>query len=104
DLYYRLNVVSIQVPPLADRGDDIVELLHSFGTQFQRKLRFTDDAVNWLCRRRWPGNVRELRNAVERLVLLSDSDLVDVPDLEELIGAQLGDGAREVDRMARAIL
>jgi DNA-binding NtrC family response regulator len=104
DLYYRLNVVSIQVPPLADRGDDIVELLHSFGTQFQRKLRFTDDAVNWLCRRRWPGNVRELRNAVERLVLLSDSDLVDVPELEDLIGAQLGDGAREVDRMARAIL
>jgi DNA-binding NtrC family response regulator len=104
DLYYRLNVVSIHVPPLADRGDDIVELLHAFGTQFQRKLRFTDEAVLWLCRRRWPGNVRELRNAVERLVLLSDADVVDVPELEELIGAQLGDGAREVDRMARAIL
>jgi two-component system response regulator HydG len=104
DLYYRLNVVSIPVPPLSERGDDVVELLHAFGTQFQRKLRFTDQAVEWLSRRRWPGNVRELRNAVERLALLSDSDLVDVPELEELIGAQLGDGAREVDRMARAIL
>jgi two-component system response regulator HydG len=104
DLYYRLNVVSIQVPPLSERGDDIVELLYAFGTQFQRKLRFTDAAVEWLRRRRWPGNVRELRNAVERLALLADSDAIDVPELEELIGAQLGDGAREVDRMARAIL
>jgi two-component system response regulator HydG len=104
DLYYRLNVVSLQVPPLADRGDDIVELIHSFGTQFQRKLRFTDAAVEWLRRRRWPGNVRELRNAVERLALLADSEAIDVADLEDLVGAQLGDGAREVDRMARAIL
>ncbi|HSU38640.1 MAG TPA: sigma 54-interacting transcriptional regulator, partial [Polyangiaceae bacterium] len=104
DLYYRLNVVSIQVPPLAERGEDIVELLHAFGTQFQRKLRFSDPAVEWLRRRRWPGNVRELRNAVERLALLSDAESIDVPELEELVGAQLGDGAREVDRMARAIL
>ena len=104
DLYYRLNVVSIPVPPLAERGDDIVELLHAFGTQFQRKLRFSDAAVEWLRRRRWPGNVRELRNAVERLALLADSEAIDVPELEELVGAQLGDGAREVDRMARAIL
>ena len=104
DLYYRLNVIKIQVPPLTERGDDILELLHSFCAQFQRKLRFTDEAVQWLTRRRWPGNVRELRNAVERLALLADNDLVDVEDLEELIGAQLGDGAREVDRMARAIL
>jgi two-component system response regulator HydG len=104
DLYYRLNVVSIQVPALSERGEDIVELLHAFGTQFQRKLRFSDAAVEWLRRRRWPGNVRELRNAVERLALLSDADSIDVPELEELVGAQLGDGAREVDRMARAIL
>ncbi len=104
DLYYRLNVVSIQVPALSERGEDIVELLHAFGTQFQRKLRFSDAAVEWLRRRRWPGNVRELRNAVERLALLSDAESIDVPELEELVGAQLGDGAREVDRMARAIL
>jgi DNA-binding NtrC family response regulator len=104
DLYYRLNVVSIHVPPLSERSEDIVELLHAFGTQFQRKLRFTDEAVQWLSQRRWPGNVRELRNAVERLVLLTDVDVVGVPELEELIGAQLGDGAREVDRMAKAIL
>lgn len=104
DLYYRLNVVSIPVPSLAERGDDIVELIHSFGTQFQRKIRFTDAAVEWLCRRRWPGNVRELRNAFERLALLADGEAIDVPELEEIIGAQIGDGVREIDRMARAIL
>lgn len=104
DLFYRLNVVSIEVPSLAERGDDVVLLLHSFVAGLNRKLRFTDTAVDWIQRRRWPGNVRELRNAVERLALLSDSDTIDVAVLEDLIGGQLSDGAREVDRMARAIL
>jgi DNA-binding NtrC family response regulator len=104
DLFYRLNVVSIEVPSLAERGDDVILLLHSFVAGLNRKLRFTDAAVDWIQRRRWPGNVRELRNAVERLALLSDSDTIDVAVLEDLIGGQLSDGAREVDRMARAIL
>jgi DNA-binding NtrC family response regulator len=104
DLFYRLNVVSIEVPPISERGDDVVELLHAFSGDLQRKLRFTERAIDWIRMRRWPGNVRELRNAVERLALLSDSDVIDVPVLEELIGAQLGDGAREIDKMARAIL
>jgi two-component system response regulator HydG len=104
DLFYRLNVVSIEVPSLAERGDDVVQLLHAFVAGLNRKLRFTDGAVEWIRRRRWPGNVRELRNAVERLALLSDSDLIDVAVLEDLIGGQLSDNAREVDRMARAIL
>ena len=104
DLFYRLNVVSIEVPSLAERGDDVVQLLHAFVAGLSRKLRFSDAAVEWIQRRRWPGNVRELRNAVERLALLSDSDLVDVAVLEDLIGGQLNDNAREVDRMARAIL
>jgi len=104
DLFYRLNVVSIEVPSLAERGEDVILLLHSFVAGLSRRLRFTDSAVDWIQRRRWPGNVRELRNAVERLALLSDSDTIDVAVLEDLIGGQLSDGAREVDRMARAIL
>jgi DNA-binding NtrC family response regulator len=97
-------VVSIEVPSISERGDDVVELLHAFTSDLQRKIRFTERAIDWIRMRRWPGNVRELRNAVERLALLSDSDLIDVPILEELIGVQLGDGAREIDKMARAIL
>jgi DNA-binding NtrC family response regulator len=104
DLFYRLNVVAVTVPSLAERGDDVIQLLHSFVAQFSPKLRFTDEAVEWIRRRRWPGNVRELKNGVERLALLADSEVIDVAVLEELVGGHLSDGAREVDRMARAIL
>jgi DNA-binding NtrC family response regulator len=104
DLFYRLNVVAVKVPSLAERGDDVIQLLHSFAAQFSPKLRFTDEAVEWIRRRRWPGNVRELKNGVERLALLAESEIVDVAVLEELVGGQLSQGAREVDRMARAIL
>ncbi len=104
DLYYRLNVVTIEVPTLGEREDDIVELLNSFAASVSRKLRFTDDAVAWVRRRRWPGNVRELRNAVDRLSLLAEADLIDVPTLEDLIGENAGHSMREIDKMAKAIL
>jgi DNA-binding NtrC family response regulator len=106
DLFYRLNVVSIYVPSLAERGDDdIVELLHAFSGDFQRKLRFSNEAIEWLIRRPWPGNVRELRNLVERLVLLADEDLIDIPTLEDLTRErpQL-DATTEIDKLARIIL
>ena len=106
DLFYRLDVVSIYVPSLAERGDhDILELLHAFTREFQRKLRFTDDAIEWIVRRPWPGNVRELRNLVERLVLLADDDLIDQRTLEELTRERPhADAATEVDKLARVIL
>jgi DNA-binding NtrC family response regulator len=105
DLFYRLNVVTVHLPSLAERGDDLIELLASFAADGARKLRFTDGAIAWLMRRSWPGNVRELRNVVERLALLADDDLVDVPVLEELAGERPPpDAAAEIDRLARALL
>jgi DNA-binding NtrC family response regulator len=105
DLFYRLNVVTVQLPSLAERSEDLLELLHVFAAELPRKLRFTDEAVAWLMRRPWPGNVRELRNVVERLGLLADADTIDVAALEELAGAApLADSAADIDRMARAIL
>jgi DNA-binding NtrC family response regulator len=104
DLFDRLNVVAIEVPTLLQREDDVLELLYSFASNLPRKLRFTDAAVEWIRHRRWPGNVRELRNAVERLGLLAESDLIDVPVLEELIGDSAGQSTREVDKMAKLIL
>jgi DNA-binding NtrC family response regulator len=104
DLYYRLNVVTIEVPTLHDRDDDIDELLHSFSSSLARRLRFSEEAMVWIRRRRWPGNVRELRNAVERLSLLAETDLIDVATLDELIGENAGHSMREIDKMARAIL
>jgi DNA-binding NtrC family response regulator len=105
DLYYRLNVVTIDIPPLSERGDDLAELLLAFCSELPRKIRFTREAVDWLARRRWSGNVRELRNVVERLSLLSETDLIDVAVLEELVrDRSSGDWTADIDRIAKKLL
>jgi len=105
DLFYRLNVVTIYVPSLAEREHDLIELLLAFTAELPRKLRYSDEAIQWLLRRPWPGNVRELRNLVERLALLADDDLIDVPTLEELARERpVIDATAEIDRIARALL
>jgi DNA-binding NtrC family response regulator len=79
DLYYRLSAVVLRVPPLRERPDDILplaeHLLRKFAAEFARpRVRFTRLAREALAEHTWPGNARELRNAVERAVMLSDSD------------------------------
>jgi two-component system response regulator AtoC len=91
DLFYRLNVVPIDLPPLRERKEDIPDLVDHFLEQFNRDfkkhtLRVTDEAMACLTRHNWPGNVRELRNIIERVMILEDRDEVDVTDLpEELV-------------------
>ncbi len=86
DLYYRLNVIPIHVPPLRERRDD-VELLaqHFLDATSQDKGKRVDgitrEALDLLCAYEWPGNVRELENLIERLVILSGEGEIDVPDL-----------------------
>jgi DNA-binding NtrC family response regulator len=105
DLFYRLNVVTLNVPSLAERVEDIPELVASFAAELPRKLRFTESAMTWLERRPWPGNVRELRNIIERVSLLAEEDVVDVAVLEELANPPAAGNARiEIDRMARSLL
>ena len=77
DLFYRLNVVELNVPPLRERREDILPLAGRFIEEFARgRARFSDTVAACLERYPWPGNVRELRNAMERAVLLSYSELV----------------------------
>jgi DNA-binding NtrC family response regulator len=77
DLFYRLNVMEIHIPPLRERPEDIMPLAtHFIGKFSQQKARFSAAAAACLTRYRWPGNVRELRNAMERAALLSRSDIV----------------------------
>jgi len=77
DLFYRLNVVEINVPPLRERREDILPLAGLFIAEFAKgRARFSDTVAACLERYRWPGNVRELRNALERAVLLSRSELI----------------------------
>jgi two-component system response regulator HydG len=104
DLYFRLNVVTIQVPALDERREDIPELLLAFAAEQPRALCFSEAAVAWLRARHWPGNVRELKNAVERLALLAESDDIDVPVLKELLDSAEASGARELGRMAKTLL
>jgi DNA-binding NtrC family response regulator len=86
DLFYRLNVVQLVLPPLRERGDDVVRLAGAFAEQLARRYgmpvpRITGDAKAALQRHTWPGNVRELRHAVERALLLSPAGTLDPAEL-----------------------
>jgi DNA-binding NtrC family response regulator len=77
DLFYRINVVELAVPPLADRSDDILPLARHFAAEFgQGPVRLSPQAIQCLLSYRWPGNVRELRNAVQRACLLARGDVI----------------------------
>ncbi len=94
DLYYRLNVVPIRLPPLRERREDIPALLQHFLDKFNAKLRrqvreVAPEAVSRLMRYAWPGNIRELENMMERVILLLESDVVGLEDLPQPIR---GDG------------
>ena len=84
DLYYRLRVIELQVPPLASRPEDIRQLVEHFLQKQKRAVRFTEDAIGYLESLTWPGNVRELRGAVERVALLAPSDCVDRATIRDL--------------------
>ena len=93
DLYYRLNVVPIHVPPLRERLEDVKVLSDHFLAKFQKEnglldVRFSADALRVLLRYHWPGNVRELENIVERAVVLCDGKVIQVSDLPGLSGGQ----------------
>jgi two-component system, NtrC family, response regulator HydG len=86
DLYYRLNVVHIDMPPLRQRGNDVVLLAEHFLRRFARENQrridgFSDDARAKLVAHRWPGNVRELENAIERAVVFTEGELVEAEAL-----------------------
>lgn len=93
DLFYRLNVVSINIPPLRERPEDITLLANFFLKKHSKNLGigikgFNEEAMNTLCRYNWRGNVRELENCVERALVLSESDSIDVDALPEMVRKQ----------------
>lgn len=86
DLFYRLNVVPISVPPLRERAEDIPELISTFMNQTyltagKEKKKFSDEAVDLLQKYNWPGNVRELRNLVENLIIMSSDNVIKLEDI-----------------------
>jgi len=92
DLFYRLNVIGIELPPLRERVDDIPLLVDAFIKEFsaanQRPIVGADDAaLAMMSRYRWPGNVRELRNVIERAVIIAKGNMITVADLPGLAAA-----------------
>jgi len=88
DLYYRLKVVTMRLPPLRERRDDVTLLatffLRKFSSRCKRRVvGFSDDALECLVQHDWPGNVRELENAIERAIVLGSSDRILVEDLPD---------------------
>jgi Nif-specific regulatory protein len=86
DLYFRLNVVTLQLPPLRERGDDVILLAEHFLADFSRKARRRPPKLTAAARKRlvqhtWPGNVRELRNLMERIAYLTTGDTIEAEDL-----------------------
>ncbi len=91
DLYFRLNVLSVRIPPLRERKDDIALLVdHFIGKYAGDKKLFSKDAIRVLMNYRWKGNVRELENIIERVVLLCDSEVIDIQHLPEEIRSVSG--------------
>ena len=88
DLYFRLSVIPIRVPPLRDRREDIPALVRHFADLFSRENnrrlpRFTPAALDYMQKARWKGNVRELKNTVERLLIMTPGETIDVDDLRD---------------------
>ena len=96
DLFYRLTVAAIEIPPLRERPEDILPLaelfLGRYNTKHRRNVSFTSSALEALRCYRWPGNIRELENIVESLVVAHPGSIVDVPDLPRSVSKNAGGG------------
>jgi len=90
DLFFRINVITIDLPPLRERGEDLLLLIHHFTGRYAGELgksvpQFSDQALQVLRGYHWPGNVRELENVIQRLIVMTDGGLIEVPDLPSLM-------------------
>ncbi|AVR47106.1 sigma-54-dependent Fis family transcriptional regulator [Christiangramia fulva] len=109
DLYYRLNVVNITTPPLRDRKDDIPQLSQHFLKKYGREygkpqIRISDKAMEILIRYNWPGNVRELENALQRAIIMSDSEIeiANLPEYLKYPDPQISSELQSLEAMEKA--
>ena len=95
DLFFRLHVITISMPPLREREDDVLLIASHFATKFAEEVgrpvpRFSDEALQVLRNYHWPGNARELENLIQRLVVMTEGDVIQVPDLPSTMRFSLG--------------
>jgi DNA-binding NtrC family response regulator len=101
DLYYRLNTVSIEMPSLRERKDDVLPLANYFVKKYGEEIKknivgFSPQAAKYLTRHNWPGNIRELQNTIERAVLMAETNVIGVEDLSINSGSSEASSAESV--------
>lgn len=100
DLFYRLNVIPIEIPPLRERKEDIPLLVHVFLNQFNKRYqlnkRLSPDCIHLLCAYTWPGNIRQLQNFIERLVILSTDDEIHKDDILQMMNVSADINMKEM--------
>ena len=101
DLYYRLNVVALEIPPLRKRGEDITVLAEFFirtypGPEALRKVKLSKAATRALLSHAWPGNVRELKNCIEQALILGDGKTIRLADLPPKVRSSSGGAPSDV--------
>jgi transcriptional regulator with GAF, ATPase, and Fis domain len=106
DLFYRLETVTINVPPLRERLDDIPLLINNINVSESERMNrpapvYTDDALGFLRRYNWPGNVRELKNMVKRLIILKPGTLIDESEIKRTFPVTMASVARLGDFATR---
>jgi two-component system nitrogen regulation response regulator NtrX len=106
DLYFRLNVIPLEVPPLRERKSDIPLLVEYFLKQLarqlgQKKKRVSKSTLRYLMDYSWPGNVRELKNTIERYVIMTPSDAIDIKEIQSFKGIKSDYASYKTLREAR---
>jgi two-component system nitrogen regulation response regulator NtrX len=102
DIYYRLNVIPIEVPPLRNRFEDIPQLVEIFLNESaqqnrSKKKEITREAIDLLCKYSWPGNVRELKNLVERLAIMVGKEVIDKTEIPAPYNPDSKDGRTSIE-------
>lgn len=107
DLYYRLNVVSIQIPPLRERADEIpalaLKFLAQYNAKYQQNKNLTYDVIREFRKYDWKGNIRELKNVVENMVLVSNHDSLQISDIPWMSRTEKNTGAEEARTLAQML-
>ncbi len=104
DLYYRLNVFNLKIPPLDQRRDDIPEFIELFRSQQKRPVKFSSGAISALCGAEWPGNIRQLKNTIDKITVLCDETPISSESVQDYVSGRIDTSDSELESISRSIM